>query len=105
VLEDAVSLIRERTDLEPRVGLVLGSGLGGLADELDDPVEIPYPEIPGWPVSTAVGHAGVLVLGLLGGVAVAVMRGRAHLYEGIGADRVALWRARARTTGASSRSS
>ena len=52
-------------------------------------VEIPYSEIPGWPVSTAVGHAGTLVLGTLGGVPIAVMRGRAHLYEGIGADRVA----------------
>ena len=52
----------------PRVGVVLGSGLGGLADELEDRVEIPYAEIPGWPVSTAVGHAGMLVLGTLGGV-------------------------------------
>ena len=71
------------------MGVVLGSGLGGLADELDARVEIPYSEIPGWPVSTAVGHAGTLVLGTLGGVPIAVMRGRAHLYEGIGADRVA----------------
>jgi len=67
--------------------VVLGSGLGGLADAVENPVEIPYGEIPGWPVSTAVGHAGVLVLGTVDGVPVAVMRGRAHLYEGIGADR------------------
>jgi len=79
----AVERIRRETDLEPRVGVVLGSGLGGLADELDEPVEIPYGEIPGWPVSTAVGHAGRLVLGTLDGVAVAIMRGRAHLYEGV----------------------
>jgi purine-nucleoside phosphorylase len=83
----AARRIREETDLEPRVGVVLGSGLGGLADEVDARVEIPYGEIPGWPVSTAVGHAGVLVLGTVAGVPVVVMRGRAHLYEGVGADR------------------
>jgi purine-nucleoside phosphorylase len=85
---EAVGRIRESWEPEPLVGVVLGSGLGGLADELEGPVEIPYDEIPGWPVSTAVGHAGTLVLGTLDGVPVAVMRGRAHLYEGIGADRV-----------------
>jgi purine-nucleoside phosphorylase len=88
-LNDAVARIRDETVLEPRVGLILGSGLGGLADALEERVEIPYDEIPGWPVSTAVGHAGVLVLGSLEGVPVAVMRGRAHLYEGIGAEQVA----------------
>lgn len=89
MLNDAVARIRDETVLEPRVGLILGSGLGGLADALEERVEIPYDEIPGWPVSTAVGHAGVLVLGSLEGVPVAVMRGRAHLYEGIGAEQVA----------------
>jgi purine-nucleoside phosphorylase len=68
--------------------MILGSGLGALADELAERVEIPYSEIPGWPVSTAVGHAGKLVLGTLGDVPVAVMRGRAHLYEGLSAERV-----------------
>ncbi len=87
-LEAAVSVIRERSPLQPRVGVVLGSGLGGLADEVADAVEIPYAEIPGWPVSTAVGHAGRLVLGTLDGVPLAVMRGRAHLYEGLPAERV-----------------
>jgi len=87
MLDDAVRRIREATDLEPRVGVVLGSGLGGLADALENRVEIPYGEIPGWPVSTAVGHAGVLVLGEVDGVPIAVMRGRAHLYEGVSADR------------------
>ncbi len=87
-LDDAVRRIREATDLEPRVGVVLGSGLGGLADDVESRVEIPYGDIPGWPVSTAVGHAGVLVLGTVAGVPVVVMRGRAHLYEGVGADRV-----------------
>jgi purine-nucleoside phosphorylase len=87
--DDAARWIRERTPLEPRVGVVLGSGLGALADELEERVEIPYAEIPGWPVSTAIGHAGTLVLGTVADLPVAVMRGRAHLYEGIPADRVA----------------
>lgn len=85
-LEDAVRRIRETTAIEPTVGLILGSGLGGLADDVEGRVEIPYAEIPGWPVSTAVGHAGVLVLGEVDGVSVAVLRGRAHLYEGISAS-------------------
>lgn len=87
-LEDALARIREETELEPRVGLILGSGLGALADELEDRVELPYAEIPGWPRSTALGHAGILALGTLGGVGIAAMRGRAHLYEGLGAERV-----------------
>ena len=88
MLENALVRIREHTSLEPKAGVILGSGLGGLADALEDSVEIPYEDIPGWPVSTAVGHAGVLVLGSLDGAPIAVMRGRAHLYEGLGADRV-----------------
>ena len=88
-IDAAVERIRAATDLEPLVGVILGSGLGGFADEVEEPVTIPYAEIPGWPVSTAVGHAGVLVLGTIAGVPVAVMRGRAHLYEGIGAEVVA----------------
>ena len=87
-LDEAIARIRQETALEPRVGVILGSGLGGLADALEDAIEIPYGSIPGWPASTAVGHAGVLVLGTIDGAPVAVMRGRAHLYEGIGADRV-----------------
>lgn len=86
-MDDAVARIRQDTALEPLVGVVLGSGLGGLADQLEGRVEIPYGEIPGWPASTAIGHAGVLVLGTIDGVPVAVLKGRAHLYEGIGADR------------------
>jgi purine-nucleoside phosphorylase len=68
--------------------VVLGSGLGGFADAVDEPVEIPYGELPGWPASTAVGHAGTLVLGSFGGVPVAVMKGRAHLYEGVAPAKV-----------------
>ena len=89
IVDEAVARIREESALEPLVGVVLGSGLGGLADELDARVGLAYQDIPGWPVSTAVGHAGTLALGTLGGVPIAVMRGRAHLYEGIAADRVA----------------
>ncbi len=63
--------------------MVLGSGLGGFADAVSDPVEVPYGDIPGWPASTAIGHAGTLVLGRFGEVPVAVMKGRAHLYEGL----------------------
>ena len=88
-LDKAVERIRDASDLEPRIGVILGSGLGGLADELAERTEIPYADIPGWPASTAVGHAGTLVLGELGEAPVAVMRGRAHLYEGVGADQVA----------------
>ena len=62
-VDDAVRRIRRDTALEPVVALVLGSGLGGLVDEVEERVELPYSEIPGWPVSTAVGHAGVLALG------------------------------------------
>jgi purine-nucleoside phosphorylase len=82
-LDAAVAAIRDRADVTPAVGVVLGSGLGRFADALEDAVEISYADIPGWPVATAVGHAGTLVLGSFGGVPVAVMRGRAHLYEGL----------------------
>jgi purine-nucleoside phosphorylase len=88
VTAEAVAAIRRRSSLEPAVGVVLGSGLGGFADELDSAVEISYGEIPGWPVATALGHAGTLVLGTFHGVSVAAMRGRAHLYEGHPAEKV-----------------
>ena len=67
---------------QPAVGIVLGSGLGGFASELTDAIEIPYGEIPHWPVSTAIGHAGKLIFGKLDGIEVVLMAGRAHLYEG-----------------------
>jgi purine-nucleoside phosphorylase len=81
-MQQAVAHIRNVTAREPRVVVVLGSGLGAFADELADPIAIPYSDIPGWPVSTAVGHSGKLVFGKLGTLDVAVMAGRAHLYEG-----------------------
>ena len=71
-----------------KVGVVLGSGLGGFADALEDRRETPYAQIPGWPVSTAVGHAGKLVEGRIGGTDVIVLAGRAHLYEGYTAAQV-----------------
>jgi inosine/guanosine/xanthosine phosphorylase family protein len=83
-LAGAVEAIRSRAPAgPPEVGVVLGSGLGGLADALDGAVEVPYGEIPGWPPATALGHDGTLVLGTLDGVRVAAMKGRAHLYEGL----------------------
>jgi len=82
VIAEAKAVIESRTPLRPSIGVVLGSGLGAFADELADRADIPYGEIPGWPCSTAVGHAGKLILGKLAGADVAVMAGRAHLYEG-----------------------
>ncbi len=88
-LRAAVAVVRERASVAPVVGVVLGSGLGSFADAVEDPVCVSYGEIPGWPVSTAMGHAGTLVLGVFGGVPVAVMKGRAHLYEGHAPAKVA----------------
>jgi purine-nucleoside phosphorylase len=82
VSAEAARHIRSRIACQPAVAVVLGSGLGAFAEELADPVAIPYAEIPGWPPSTAIGHAGKLIAGRLGAVNVAVMAGRAHLYEG-----------------------
>lgn len=80
--EQAARTIRARTSLEPRIALVLGSGLGGFADEFEEAVAIPYAEIPGFATSTAEGHAGRLVLGKVGTVPVMAMQGRVHYYEG-----------------------
>jgi len=74
--------VRARSDLVPRVGIVLGSGLGGLADDLVDAVAIPFDELPGWPAATAPGHVGRLLLGRLSGIPVVMLQGRFHLYEG-----------------------
>jgi purine-nucleoside phosphorylase len=80
--ETAAEFLLLQTTLCPRIGLVLGSGLGGFADELSEAERIPYVNIPGFPRSTAVGHAGQMVIGKAGDVAVAAMQGRVHLYEG-----------------------
>ncbi len=78
----AADFIFSETSLQPSIALVLGSGLGAFADEFSDAVKIPYAEIPHFPRSTAIGHAGTLVVGTVGGIPVAGMQGRVHLYEG-----------------------
>jgi len=74
--------VRRRSDIVPRLGIVLGSGLGDLADTLDEPVAVPFAELPGWPAATAPGHVGRLLLGRLDGMPIALLQGRLHLYEG-----------------------
>ncbi len=81
-VEQCVSQIREKIQIVPRVGVVLGSGLGALADQAEQAVSIPYSEIEGFPVSTAPGHVGRYVVGQLEGIPVILMQGRIHLYEG-----------------------
>jgi purine-nucleoside phosphorylase len=81
-LDALEAAVRARSDLVPEVGIILGSGLGGLADELQDATPIPFAELPGWPAATAPGHVGRLLLGRLGGRPVAMLQGRFHLYEG-----------------------
>jgi purine-nucleoside phosphorylase len=88
VIAQAKALIESRIPVQPGIGVVLGSGLGAFADELTGRTDIPYGDIPGWPGSTAIGHAGKLIIGKLGNVGVAVMAGRAHLYEGYSAAQV-----------------
>lgn len=87
--ERAAKFILSKTKLRPRIALVLGSGLGAFADELTDAARIPYGKIPGFPRSTAIGHAGRLVIGKVGDIPVAAMQGRVHLYEGYSAREVA----------------
>ncbi len=80
--EQAAEAIRERADITPKIGLILGSGLSDLADSVEDAVVIPFDDIPHFPVSTVEGHQGRLVLGILEGHPVVVMQGRVHYYEG-----------------------
>lgn len=87
--DSAAQLILQRTPLRPKIGLVLGSGLGAFADSLTDATRVPYSDIPAFPQSTAIGHAGCLVIGNAGSVAVAAMQGRVHQYEGYSAHEVA----------------
>ncbi len=79
----AAQVVRARAgDRSPRVGLILGSGLGGLADAIQDAVTFPYAELPGFPAPTVAGHSGRLLVGRLSGMEVACLQGRVHLYEG-----------------------
>ncbi|GAC1676656.1 MAG: hypothetical protein NVS9B8_18180 [Candidatus Limnocylindrales bacterium] len=80
-LDALEAAVRARSDIIPKIGIVLGSGLGGLAADLDDSVAIAFAELPGWPAATAPGHVGRLLLGRLGGTPVAMLQGRFHLYE------------------------
>jgi purine-nucleoside phosphorylase len=75
--------VRARTDLRPRLGMVLGSGLGQLADAIEVVAAIPFPEMPGWPAASAPGHQGRLLMGHLRGLPVACLQGRLHMYEGL----------------------
>jgi purine-nucleoside phosphorylase len=84
--EHAAGFFEAKNIIWPKVAVVLGSGLGAFADTLENPSIIPYSDIPGWPQSTAVGHAGKLIVGTLDNVPVAVLAGRAHLYEGYTAE-------------------
>lgn len=79
----AAAYVRKKTgDFKPMVGLVLGSGLGKLANQIENPIEVPYKDIPGFPVSTAIGHKGSFIAGQLSGKTVIAMQGRIHYYEG-----------------------
>lgn len=89
-IKAAADFIRERTQYQPNIGLILGSGLNSLADTIDGPDIIPTADIPNWPVSTVPGHAGRLVIGTLEGQSVLVLQGRTHFYEGYPMDRVTL---------------
>jgi len=81
-LDALFAAVRARSHVAPRIGIVLGSGLGRLADLVDEPVAIPFADLPGWPSPTAPGHAGRLLLGRLDGVPVVLLQGRLHVYEG-----------------------
>jgi inosine/guanosine/xanthosine phosphorylase family protein len=87
-LADLAAAVRSHSALVPSVGMVLGSGLGGLADAIEDATAIPFQELPGWPAASAPGHRGRLILGNLEGVPVACLQGRLHMYEGHSARRV-----------------
>ena len=87
--DSAAQFLLSQTKLRPKIGLVLGSGLGAFADRMSDAARIPYSQIPGFPRSTAIGHAGQMVIGNAEGIPIAVMQGRVHLYEGYSAQEVA----------------
>ncbi|MBR3387814.1 MAG: purine-nucleoside phosphorylase [Bacteroidales bacterium] len=97
-MSDQISMIHAASDYlstrlqgrKPVIGIVLGSGLGKLADQIEDPLVIPYGEIPGFPVSTAIGHKGNFIVGTLAGKCVIAMQGRIHYYEGYGMNLVVL---------------
>jgi purine-nucleoside phosphorylase len=87
-IQNASGFLKQKYANTPKIGLILGSGLGVLADEIENPVKIPYNEIPDFPISTVEGHAGQLVFGLLSGVEAVAMQGRFHFYEGYSMEKV-----------------
>jgi purine-nucleoside phosphorylase len=89
-IEAAAQAIRGQTRTRPRIGMILGSGLGPLAESVTQAVRLPAASIPGWPVSTVEGHKGEIVIGMLVGQPVMVLRGRAHFYEGYSMSRIGL---------------
>jgi purine-nucleoside phosphorylase len=90
MIDRAIDVLRERTTLEPRVGVILGTGLGALADEIEVACTVSYEDIPSFPVSTVESHAGRLLFGSLAGVPVVAMQGRFHRYEGYTMQQIAL---------------
>lgn len=90
-IKDIVSVLEEKLGgFTPEIGIVLGSGLGSLANSIENPITVPYKDLPGFPVSTAVGHKGNFIAGTLSGKKVIAMQGRIHFYEGYGMDMVVL---------------
>jgi purine-nucleoside phosphorylase len=89
-IDRVTGVVRSKIKNQPRIGLILGTGLGGLAEAVQQPTIIPYSEIPDWPVSTVAGHAGRLVVGEMDGQALLVMQGRIHYYEGYDMAQVTL---------------
>lgn len=85
---ETLAAINRKMSLKPRVAIILGSGLGGVADAIENSVTIPYEDIPYWPRTTAIGHAGRLIAGTLEGVPIIAMQGRVHYYEGYAMDEV-----------------
>ncbi len=90
MIDHIAGVIRTKSKIQPRIGLILGTGLGGLAEAVQQPTFLPYSELPGWPVSTVQGHAGQLVMGELDGQSLLVMQGRIHYYEGYDMAQVTL---------------
>jgi purine-nucleoside phosphorylase len=89
-IDRVAGVIRSKIELPPRIGLILGTGLGGLAEAVQNSTKIPYSELPGWPISTVQGHVGRLVIGELDGQRLLVMQGRVHYYEGYDLSQVTL---------------
>jgi purine-nucleoside phosphorylase len=89
-IDRLVDIIRSHTKHQPKIGIILGSGFGSLADLVENPNIIPYQELPSWPVSTIQGHQGRLVIGILEDKPVAIMQGRSHFYEGYSMVRIGL---------------